>query len=112
MATKTIVKYRRAPKAKHHHKAGMTVPLGVVAGFMPLAMFAYDGFQYGGWTNVGHRLLAGLTGYNTTTHKFESVQLKNGLYPLLAGLAAHKIVGQWLGVNRMLAKAKIPFIRI
>jgi hypothetical protein len=35
-----------------------------------------------------------------------------GYAPPVVGVAAHKIVGGWLGVNRVLARAKIPLVRL
>jgi hypothetical protein len=35
-----------------------------------------------------------------------------GLWPILAGIAVHKVIGQRMGVNAMLSRAGIPFIRV
>lgn len=114
MVTKAVAKRRRyfgaAPRRRS--KAGFTVPLAVAAGFIPLALFTIDGYKNGGITKAGHRFQLGLTGYNDETHKWSMTGLKDGAFPIIAGIAAHKIIGQWLGVNRMLARAKVPIVRV
>jgi hypothetical protein len=114
MATKAIGKYRNRPKAKHHKKAGMTLPLAVLAGFAPL------GF---GLVSAGKRALAGdtagasqelvirTTGYNTDTKSWNGGVFMQTYGPILAGLVIHKLAGK-LGVNRALAGAGVPFLRV
>jgi hypothetical protein len=113
MATKTITRYRYRSKAKaHRSRSQMTLPLAALAGFLPLAGVVVTSFQQGGVQLVGNNLVSNLTGYDVGTHTWNAKYMEKGLMPIVAGLIAHKVVGQYLGVNRMLGRAKVPFIRI
>jgi hypothetical protein len=114
-ATKTIVRYR-APKAKRHHKrAAMTIPLGVLAGFAPTALFALEGFKgadgMSGLQGAAYHLTGRLTGYNLKTGQFYWNELAKGWGPILLGMGIHKLAGRF-GVNRAIARAGIPLFRI
>ena len=112
MATRTVTRYRtRTVRAKRRSKAGFTLPLAVVGGFAPLAVHALDDYQVGGLPHLGKGLAVRTTGYMIDTGKFEWSYLGQGLFPILAGLLVHKVAGK-LGVNRTLARAGIPFVRI
>lgn len=84
----------------------MTMPMAVM---VPLGLGAY---------NIGKAVLAGnnayavnaVTGWNGT--KWDPKDEMVGFYlPILGGVAVHK-AAKYLGVNKMLASAKIPFIRL
>jgi hypothetical protein len=111
MATKTVVRYRKAPRARRHSRAGMTVPVAVLAGFAPLIMAGLEGYQYNGFSGVTKRLSLGLTGYNTEDHKWYPMEVVRTSGPIVAGILVHKLAGR-LGINRALGRAKIPFLRI
>jgi hypothetical protein len=106
MARKRSLKrsYRRA-------KAGFTLPLAVVGGFAPLAVHAIDDYRVAGLPHVGKGICVRTTGYMIDTGKFEFGYLKQGLLPIVAGVLVHKLAGK-LGVNRAIAAAGIPFVRI
>jgi len=89
----------------------MTIPLAAVAGFVPLASFAYDGWKVGGFDNAGRRIAQRLTGIDSTTHEFIWQELMSGWGPILVGIFAHKAANK-LGINRMLASAGIPLLRL
>jgi hypothetical protein len=84
----------------------------VVGGFAPLAVHALDDFRVGGIEHVGKGIAVRTTGYMIDTGKFNFGYLKQGLLPIVAGLLVHKFIGGKLGVNRALAGAGIPFVRI
>ena len=114
MATKVITRYRARPKAKHHKKAGITIPVAALAGFAPLG--------FGLW-NAGKRAMAGdtagatqemvirTTGYNTDDKEFHGDVFLQTYGPILAGILVHQLASK-LGVNRALAKAGVPFLRV
>lgn len=113
MATRTVTRYRtRTVRAKRRSKAGFTLPLAVVGGFAPLAIHAIDDYRVGGVAHVGRGLSCRLTGYRVDTGQWEWGWLMQGLVPIVAGVLAHKIIGGKLGVNRALAGAGVPFVRI
>ena len=99
-------------RARARHKsAGMTLPTAVLAGFVPLAVAAMDGYKYNGWTGVGKRVSLGLTGFNTEDKKWYHGEMVKIVVPIVAGIGIHKLAGK-LGINRALAQAGVPFIRI
>jgi hypothetical protein len=89
----------------------MRIPLAVVAGFVPLATFALDGFKVGGFPNAGARVAQRLTGYDSSAHVFIWKELAQGWGPIITGLLVHK-VAQKVGLNRAIARAGIPFVSI
>lgn len=101
-----------AKKTKSRRRGGgFTLPLAVVGGFAPLAIHAVDDYRVGGITHVGRGLSCRLTGYRVDTGKWEPGWLMQGIVPILGGLFVHKLAGK-MGVNRALANAGIPFVRI
>lgn len=98
-------------KAKRHSKPGFTLPVAVVAGFLPLGMRAVAGWKEGGLEGASHQLIMGTTGYDHREQKFRFPAMAQGLGPILAGIMVHKLAGR-LGVNRAIARAGVPFLRI
>jgi hypothetical protein len=99
-------------RTMRHHKGGMTLPVAALAGFIPLASNGYNAYKTGGMRTAGYNVMANLSGYDFATGQWNFANLKGGLMPLMAGFIVHKIVGGMLGVNRMLSRARVPFIRI
>lgn len=111
-----------ATKKKVHSKPKMTIPLAVVAGFLPGisdAFFAHRKFNDGSGDSVVDVLVGDYTGIQTAGARAKYAQGKSwstwrlgyGLYPLLGGLALHTLASK-LGINRLLARARIPYVRI
>jgi len=99
-------------KKKHRKKAQATLPLAVVAGFLPPARIILAESQ-GGRGIEGGAVAASriFLGYDSNTAVWDFRQLQFGFGPILMGFAIHK-VAQMVGINRALAAARIPFIRI
>ena len=95
---------------KHNHKKAFTLPLAVIAGFAPPIMRAADAWKAGTWRAGVKRLTQDMTGFNTAG-VFTLANLQYGLLPVTAGILVHKAAGM-LGINRALAGAGIPFLRI
>jgi hypothetical protein len=92
---------------RHRRKGGFTIPLAVVAGFAPMiADVATLGI-----TQTPHVVAYNLIGYNTWDGTFKADRALKGWTPIVAGMLVHKLAGK-LGVNRMLAGAGVPFVRI
>ena len=108
--TKTIVKYR-SKKSKHHRRHGFTLPIAVVTGFMPLGLRVWSK-QGSGIQAMGNEVTKNVLGYDWTTGTFDFSMLKFGTLPIILGILIHKFVGGSLGVNRMLASARVPFLRL
>jgi len=98
-------------KKRRHSKKGFTIPLAALAGFIPLANQAVLGWREGGIVRVGDRVTASLTGYDPATQKWNSGHLVHGPVPIMLGILTHKVASK-LGVNRMLASAGVPWLRI
>jgi hypothetical protein len=101
-------------KARKHKRAGMTIPLAVVAGFAPLAMGELGAVKRalsGDTACAAQQAVIYATGYNTDTKAFHWPTFVGSYGPILAGMVVHKLAGR-LGVNRAIAKAGVPFIRI
>lgn len=116
MATKTITRYRAAPKAKRRRKkGGFTLPISVVA---PVGMLAWATGQRAVKNpeeGLNHAMGA-LTGYRADAVKkgwkpFHAQRMTEGALPILVGVLVHKLAGK-LGVNRALSQAGVPIIRI
>lgn len=104
-------RYFPRPRRRAASKAGFTLPLAAVAGFVPLGLNVYNGAKTGGINGAGFELVRGTTGYNWQAGRMEWPALVRGLGPIVAGFMVHKLASK-LGVNRALGKAGIPFIRI
>lgn len=114
MATKTIVRYRNPRRRAIVRRAAKTTfPVAVLAGLaVPAIDIWKNGLGQGDFQRAGITATAIFTGYNPESHTWELSYLKRGLLPVVAGMAVHKFIGGSLGVNRMLARAKVPFIRL
>jgi len=98
-----MAKYRRK-KSRRSHK--MTVPMAVAA---PVALLAFDVGKdiMSGATNVARAKLTGVT----DSGNFNVGLLMRSYGPVLGGVVVHKLAGM-AGVNRLIANAKIPLIRV
>lgn len=98
-------------KIKHHRSGGVKIPLTVLAGFMPLFGHMAAGYRSQGFPGVAREISTGLVGYDPVGNRWDYLNLRFSLLPIILGLAAHKLASA-VGVNRALSRAKIPFIRI
>lgn len=89
---------------------GMTIPLAVVAGFLPGAWRLWE--KRGSLNALGNEAGRIYLGYDSWTGQFGWSQMKFGTLPIIAGAVMHRLVGGTLGVNKMLSRAGVPFIRI
>lgn len=107
--TRTITRY---VKRARHRKTGFTLPLAVIAGLGVPAMDLWQNSLHTGDLNrTAITASAIFTGYNPEAKVWDMAYLKRGLLPVVAGLLAHKMASK-LGVNRAIAQAGIPFVRI
>lgn len=90
---------------------GMTIPVALMVGFLPITLEAINGAQRGGWKGMAHQVAYSFTGWDTDTRTWEQSRLKGGLYPVLIGMGVHWIADK-MGVNRALQRAKMPILRI
>ena len=104
---------RKMAKKKRRRSRSMTIPIAPLVGLGAGLSVAVPAAIRGDWELAINEVTRNYTGYNPLTRKFETDKLWRGLAPLIGGLLVHKFVGgSPLNLNRTLARAKIPFIRI
>lgn len=98
---------------KHRgYKKGFTLPLAVIGGLAAGVAPAIQSAMSGDFNLAARDLLYSYTGIGID-NQFSLEGLKRGLIPLAAGVLIHKFVGgSPINVNRVLANAGVPFIRI
>ena len=102
-----------AKRAKVHRKKSFTLPIAVVAGFVPPAIDLLDTWR---GTSEGPKAVAIeacriFTGLDYWSMQWQPTRLKWGLFPVVGGVLVHKLANK-LGVNRLLAQAGVPVIRV
>lgn len=110
---------KRTKVKRNRRKVSFTLPVAVVAGFAPgLSRCAYHFANPGehgasnGIEAVGVEAGRIFLGYDSRNGEFNAGWATLGTLPILAGVLVHKFIGGKLGVNRMLASAGIPVIRL
>ena len=91
----------------------MTIPIapiaGLAVGLMPSVQSLINGDMMGAADGLAWRY----AGYNLSNRTFDVNGLKEGLLPLVVGGLVHKFVGGApLNLNRQLANAGVPYLRI
>jgi hypothetical protein len=86
----------------------MTIPVAIVAGIVPTVVGVWNRRSSG--EQVAQYLQAGFTGIGADG-KFNISNLRAGLMPIVAGFGVHMIASK-LGINKAIARARVPFIRI
>jgi hypothetical protein len=104
---RSVVRYR----ARRRADSKTTIPLAVVAGFVPLAVDVVKAFQSDGIDGAGRKLCSQTTGYDPADHQWRFEGMMQGLGPIILGFGVHKLASM-LGINRALGRAKIPLLRI
>jgi hypothetical protein len=114
MATKKKSRSRRRSFSSRIRRRahGLKIPLAVALGFTPLVAEGINNVRAAGWSDGLRDTMSALIPYDFAIRKVTTSRLGHGLYPILAGFAVHKIVGGMLGVNRVLGRMGIPFVRI
>lgn len=107
-----MARRRTATRNFRRAKKKFTLPLAIVAGFIPAGMDIYNNRAEGIPQSVAHTV-AGLIGWDTHSGKYVGwFQAKAAGAPGLAiGFGVHYLASK-LGINRMIARAGIPLIRI
>ena len=96
-------------KKRNHLKRKTTIPLAVVAGFIPPALGVWN--RRNSVNEMGNYMVAGFTGIDPGTGQFNASALRYGLMPVAAGFLVHMFASK-LGINRAISRANIPFVRI
>jgi hypothetical protein len=98
-------------KLRKHGKKSFTLPLAIVAGAAPAVATTYNGFRAGGISGAGKELAGCMIGFDAYANTWNFGKTRWGLQPLLGGMLVHKLASM-VGINKALASAGIPFIRI
>lgn len=106
MARRTIQKHSR------RHSTKVTIPLAIVGGFVPFVAHTYRNYKSGGMSHAMTYFAKPFVPFDPVTGQMDTSKLSYGLYPVVGGLLVHWLVGGKLGVNRAMARAGIPLIRI
>ena len=108
---KTMARRRRWRRFRRRARK-MTIPIAPIAGLAAGMVQPVDYAIKGDYYQAGRYLVANYTGFDISDMTWVPSNLYRGLLPLVIGFGVHQVVGNWLGVNRALANAKVPFIRI
>ncbi|GAH94396.1 unnamed protein product [marine sediment metagenome] len=119
MATKAVARKRTNPgnpgnpsRRNRRRKRGFTVPLGIAVPIVSIGLNAYSFSRNHTFRHTMQELLLWFgVDQRRGTPALTTYYLRHGAYPLLGGILLHKVANK-LDVNRALAKAGIPYIRI
>lgn len=112
LVTRGGTEYRKVTRSAGRRRSGTTIPLAVLAGFLPMASDAWSGFLTGGPQGFSNSLVAKTTGYDISNGEFRWEHVRTGIFPIVMGILVHKLVGNRLGINRALGSARIPLLRL
>lgn len=102
---------RARTKARTRRRAKFTLPVAVIAGFLPGVSSALTALQTYGFNGLSVQVSRDYLGYDPQSKGWYPRLMWGGTAPLAIGLIVHKVASM-LGVNRALGRAGIPFIRI
>lgn len=106
-----IARLKASGPPRRRGKKKFTIPMAIVAGFVPLVWHEYSLFKSVGAAGAAMYASKAFIPWDWNTGKFDASDLKFGLYPVTAGIVVHKVANK-LGLNRALAQANIPWFRI
>lgn len=114
MATKAITRYRTrfVSRPRRRSRSAFTVPVAPIAGALIAFQTPIEKMMQGQWGVALEGIAYRTTPYNPWSKKFDIGGLRQSLPPMIGGMLIHKLVGQYLGVNRALGRAKVPLFRI
>lgn len=98
-----------AKKKKQRRRQRFTIPLAIVGGMLPVAVGVWN--RRSSSTEMGNYLQAGFTGISSGTGTFDFANLRQGLFPIMAGFVVHTVASR-LGINRALGRSRLPVVRI
>jgi len=110
---RTVVRYVRR-RARRRTK---TIPLAPVIGFASSFFITSEGrsnspfenAKAGNWNAAINGLAQNIMGYDPGLQRWG---IPKGLVAMIVGVLIHKFVGGYLGINRVLGRARIPLIRL
>lgn len=114
VVTKAVAKRNPGnPAPRRRRRQGFTLPIAVLAGFVPGLIKTWEHWQMCGMSCAAREAGRIYTGIDFWEGKFNFQWMMHGTLPIIAGILIHRFVGGgFLGVNRALARAGVPFIRL
>lgn len=104
---------KRTARRRRRRSRSITIPIAPVAGLAAGLAAPVQAAMTGNMEQAADLLVAKYTGYSMRENRWNFNYLKEGMVPLILGLVVHKFVGgPPLNLNRVLARANVPFIRI
>lgn len=110
MAKQKIVYRNRAQRKRRRRRPKTTIPVLMMAGMMPYLGNTVNDVKSMGFSQGLKSSVKYVIPFDPATGKWTAAHLGGGLYPMIAGMAAHKIATA-LGINRILATARVPLLR-
>jgi len=108
---------RRIYVRRRARRRSKTIPIAPILGFATgffvpsegRSNSPFDNARQGNWNAAVAGLMQNFTGYDPLQRSWG---VPRGLIALVVGMLIHKFVGGFLGVNRVLGRARIPLIRL
>ena len=94
------------------YRRQVTLPLATLVGIGAPILMEKDNMMAGNWNKVAENLAWKFAGFNINTGQFDPKGLMYGALPAVAGVLVSKFIGGNLGVNRKLAQAGVPLLRL
>lgn len=95
-------------KKKSHRKRRLTIPLALAAGFAPGAVVLSRQKSLEAAGKEASRIYLG---WDVDKGDFWARRLQKGLFPIFAGALVHRAANM-VGINRALAAAGVPVLRV
>lgn len=101
----------KAKTKKRRKSNGFTLPISVTAGMVAGLSEPAKRLIDGDYHNAAKAMSLRFVGYDPDSSSWHLSYLKKGLFPVLGGVVVHKVASK-IGINRAIARAGIPFLRI
>lgn len=108
----TKKKARKTARKKTKRRYGMTIPLAPTIGLVAMFREPIAAAMSGQTDEIIPSLVWNVIGVDSAG-RFDMGKLISNVTPLIAGLLIHKFVGGApLNLNKILARARVPFLRV
>ncbi len=98
-------------KRKRSYKRSRAIPISPILGVAGALLTPWDAYRdllEGDFSSYFDKVVAGLTGYSPIVNQdWDMSRMGKGLGLVLLGMGIHK-VANWVGINRILARYKLP----
>lgn len=98
-------------RKKRSQRRSATLSIAVAAGFAVPVFTTMNAATKSGFLFATKHLFSAFTGWDYDTGRWNAANLCNGTIPVMLGVLVHRVASAF-GVNRALASAGVPLIRI